>query len=78
MDVLYKVRNRIVFGRVLKHVTDVEDLCSFAQTTSYFYKITNMDFKKLCYKNVIFRMKGETWATAFSKLQSSFVDQPRL
>ncbi|CAD5228122.1 unnamed protein product [Bursaphelenchus okinawaensis] len=46
-----------------------EDVCTLAQTNKYFYKLINMDFQSLCYRNLIFRLKDETWATAFSNAQ---------
>ncbi|CAD5213387.1 unnamed protein product [Bursaphelenchus okinawaensis] len=52
--------------RVIKHVASMEDTCSLAVVNKYFYKLVNMDFKKLCYDHVLYRLKGETWAYAFS------------
>ncbi|CAD5228120.1 unnamed protein product [Bursaphelenchus okinawaensis] len=46
-----------------------EDVCTLAQTNKYFYKLINMDFQSLCYRNLIFRLKDETWSTAFSNAQ---------
>ncbi|CAD5217483.1 unnamed protein product [Bursaphelenchus okinawaensis] len=31
------------------------------------HKLVNMDFKKLCYDHVVYRLKNETWTGAFSK-----------
>ncbi|CAD5224268.1 unnamed protein product [Bursaphelenchus okinawaensis] len=53
--------------RMLRYTNQMEDMCSFAQISRYFYRVTNIDFQKLCYKNIICRFEGETWATAFSK-----------
>ncbi|CAD5224160.1 unnamed protein product [Bursaphelenchus okinawaensis] len=52
--------------RMLQYTDQMEDICSFVQVSRYFYRLTNMDFQKLCYRNMICRFKGETWATAFS------------
>ncbi|CAD5225251.1 unnamed protein product [Bursaphelenchus okinawaensis] len=51
---------------MLRYTNQMEDMCSFAQISRYFYRVTSIDFQKLCYKNMICRFKGETWATAFS------------
>ncbi|CAD5206134.1 unnamed protein product [Bursaphelenchus okinawaensis] len=53
---------------VIKHVTIVEDTVILAMMNKYFYKLVNMDFKKLCYDHLVYRLEGETWAHAFLKL----------
>ncbi|CAD5217485.1 unnamed protein product [Bursaphelenchus okinawaensis] len=45
----------------------MEDICSLAMVNKCFYKLVNLDFKKLCYHHVVYRLKDETWAYAFSK-----------
>ncbi|CAD5228084.1 unnamed protein product [Bursaphelenchus okinawaensis] len=34
-----------------------------------------MDFKKLCYRNIIYRLDGETWATAFANTPTRRLDE---
>ncbi|CAD5225875.1 unnamed protein product [Bursaphelenchus okinawaensis] len=53
--------------RMLQYTDQMEDICSFAQISRYFYRVTNIDFQKLCYRNMICRFEDETWATAFSQ-----------
>ncbi|CAD5213391.1 unnamed protein product [Bursaphelenchus okinawaensis] len=55
-----------LWQRVIEHVPSMEDTCSLAVVNKYFYKLVNMDFKQLCYDHVLYRLKGETWAYAFS------------
>ncbi|CAD5230741.1 unnamed protein product [Bursaphelenchus okinawaensis] len=43
----------------------MEDVCSLAMVSKYFYKQVDKDFKRLCYNHVVYRLKGETWAYAF-------------
>ncbi|CAD5219402.1 unnamed protein product [Bursaphelenchus okinawaensis] len=50
----------------MKYVIYMEDVCNFAMISKYFYRLTNTDFKSLCYKNVVYRLDNETWASAFS------------
>ncbi|CAD5207607.1 unnamed protein product [Bursaphelenchus okinawaensis] len=56
--------------RMIKYTTNVEDRCSFAQINKYCYELTvratKISFQSLCYRHMICRYKGETWAEAFS------------
>ncbi|CAD5207619.1 unnamed protein product [Bursaphelenchus okinawaensis] len=58
--------------RMIKYTTNVEDRCSFAQINKYCYELTvratKISFQSLCYRHMICRYKGETWATAKPKL----------
>ncbi|CAD5212283.1 unnamed protein product [Bursaphelenchus okinawaensis] len=56
-----------LWDQILKHVTAMEDVCSFAMVNAYYYKVGGNDFKKLCLENAIFRLKNETWAYAFKR-----------
>ncbi|CAD5210886.1 unnamed protein product [Bursaphelenchus okinawaensis] len=65
MDSIYRCLLKFLWPNVVNHLTSMEDVCSFAMVNKHFYKIVAIDFKSLCYKNVIFRTYGETWAYAF-------------
>ncbi|CAD5229534.1 unnamed protein product [Bursaphelenchus okinawaensis] len=52
--------------KVIEHLTIMQDTCSLAMVNKRFYKLVEMDFKQLCYDHVVYRLKGETWAWAFS------------
>ncbi|CAD5212394.1 unnamed protein product [Bursaphelenchus okinawaensis] len=65
MDQLYQSWPKFLWPNILNHLTSMEDVCSLAMVNMYCYKVVNEDFKNLCYKNAIFRTKGETWAYAF-------------
>ncbi|CAD5219512.1 unnamed protein product [Bursaphelenchus okinawaensis] len=66
MDNLYRSFPPEVWLRVVNHITHMEDVCRFSMISEYFYRLINTDFRSLCYKNMVFRLPGETWATAFS------------
>ncbi|CAD5205663.1 unnamed protein product [Bursaphelenchus okinawaensis] len=59
-----------LWHRVIRHLTIMEDTCSLAMVSKYFYKLVKMDFKRECYNHVVYRLKGETWVYAFSDLGS--------
>ncbi|CAD5219020.1 unnamed protein product [Bursaphelenchus okinawaensis] len=59
-----------LWHRVIRHLTIMEDTCSLAMVSKYFYKLVEMDFKRECRNHVVYRLKGETWAYAFSNLGS--------
>ncbi|CAD5230632.1 unnamed protein product [Bursaphelenchus okinawaensis] len=51
---------------VIEYLEIMEDAISLAMVNKHFYKLVGMDFKKICYDHVIYRLKGETWAEAFN------------
>ncbi|CAD5217665.1 unnamed protein product [Bursaphelenchus okinawaensis] len=56
---------RIIF----EHIQDIDRVANAASIHKSFYKWINRDFKAMCYRNGIYRFKGETWATAFSLIK---------
>ncbi|CAD5223693.1 unnamed protein product [Bursaphelenchus okinawaensis] len=55
----------LVLMHIIDNVPYMDDVCSFARVNKQFYKIVNYNFKKLCYQNMVYRVKNETWAEAF-------------
>ncbi|CAD5218890.1 unnamed protein product [Bursaphelenchus okinawaensis] len=68
MKIFVQLLQAELWCKVVKHLTIVDDTCSLAVVNKYFYKLVKMDFKQLCYHHVVYRLKGETWAYAFSDL----------
>ncbi|CAD5228086.1 unnamed protein product [Bursaphelenchus okinawaensis] len=75
MDLLYKKMSFDFWPRMLQYTTYMEDVCSFAQVSKYFYRLTKTDFQQLCYRNIIYRLDGKTWATAFANTPSRRLDE---
>ncbi|CAD5217043.1 unnamed protein product [Bursaphelenchus okinawaensis] len=55
-----------VWQKIFAGVSCIDSLASLASIDKNFYKLIKRDFKKMCYRNCIFRFEGETWAMAFS------------
>ncbi|CAD5207294.1 unnamed protein product [Bursaphelenchus okinawaensis] len=54
-----------VWRLVLEYVESMEALCSLALVNKSFYKLINIDFRKVCIENTVFRLENECWAEAF-------------
>ncbi|CAD5225087.1 unnamed protein product [Bursaphelenchus okinawaensis] len=55
-----------VWQIILAKMVNIDSLAALAATNKTFYKRINRDFKSMCYSDGIYRLVGETWATAFS------------
>ncbi|CAD5224077.1 unnamed protein product [Bursaphelenchus okinawaensis] len=47
----------------------MDDLCSLCMVNKQYYATAALDFKTLCYSNLVYRIAGETWAKAFQQAQ---------
>ncbi|CAD5229085.1 unnamed protein product [Bursaphelenchus okinawaensis] len=51
---------------IFDHIEGIESLAAIASSHRSFYKWINRDFRRLCYREGIYRFQGESWANAFS------------
>ncbi|CAD5213146.1 unnamed protein product [Bursaphelenchus okinawaensis] len=64
--IFYKSLPPELWLRVIDHIENMEEFCRVAALDKSFYRLINTDFRSLCYKNLVYRLRGETWAEAFS------------
>ncbi|CAD5217711.1 unnamed protein product [Bursaphelenchus okinawaensis] len=57
-----------LWQHIFHHFEGIESLAAMAAIHERFYKWINRDFKLMCYRDGIYRFKGETWAKAFRRI----------
>ncbi|CAD5218857.1 unnamed protein product [Bursaphelenchus okinawaensis] len=60
--------------RVIKYIENMEEISRLATISKFFYRLINIDFQILCFKNSVYRLAGETWSEAFSNTNYRTLD----
>ncbi|CAD5217723.1 unnamed protein product [Bursaphelenchus okinawaensis] len=70
----------VLWPNILSHIEGlylhkgIDSEATIASIHKILYKWINRDFKAMCYQEGIYRLKGESWATAFSSIKDRAFD----